>query len=89
MYSNSSALVKQFIMPELAFMKMLVLSKMTPWAHAYLDNIIYNDDMQDYLFAPELEPHDVDDIYMKFMNHALIRCILYALGSSLLVFPLT
>jgi hypothetical protein len=36
---------------------------------------IYIDDMPDYLFAPEIDPRDLDGVYL---HHALIRCLLYA-----------
>jgi hypothetical protein len=51
-----------------------VLSMVTLWAHAYLF-YIYIDDMPDYLFAPEIDPRDLDGVYL---HHALICCLLYA-----------
>ncbi len=66
-------------MPQLSiqpvvFMRMLVLSTEGDPLGPRLFNI-YIDDMPDYLFAPEIDPHDLDGVYL---HHALIRCLLYA-----------
>jgi hypothetical protein len=72
MYSNVSASVKH---SSHSFHENVGVKQVDPLGPRLLN--IYIDDMPDYLFtlSPEIDPQDLDGVYL---NHALIRCLLYA-----------